>query len=105
MPLMQLPANFDPTPLGIESVEQLMSWCFETMIAGYGPGEYRPNNGSAIDYELIPITGLDGNKTERVIITASLKVRDDIAGLSLRPWQKIEEFTTNTIPPAFLVAV
>lgn len=102
---MQLPANFDPAPLGIETVEQLLSWCFETIKEGYGPGEYRPNNTSAIAFENVFNSGFDGNKRERVVLTSALKLKADIEGVSLRPWQKVDEFTTNEIPTALLTAV
>lgn len=82
-----------------------MAWAFHVMKEGYGPGEYKPNNTSAIDYELIYVDGLDGNKRDRTILTASLKLKTDIGGQSLRPWQKVDEFTTNEIPAAFLTAV
>lgn len=102
---MELPANFNPAPLGISTVEGLAEWCFQVILAGYGPGEFRPNNTSAVSFENTYNDGLDGNKRDRHVIALSLLRKDDVAGLSLRPWQTIDEFTSNAIPATFLTPV
>jgi hypothetical protein len=102
---MNLPSNFNPTALGITTVEALSEWCFQVILAGYGPGEFRPNNTSSIAFENTFNDGLDGNKRERHVIALSLVRKQNIAGQSLRTWQTIDAFTANAIPAAFLVAV
>lgn len=101
---MLLPSNFSTATLDIDTVEELLSWCFEVILAGYGPGEYRPTTASAVAFENYYIDGLDGNLRDRKEITVTLKYKENINGLSLKEWKKIDEFTSNAIPAAFLVA-
>lgn len=102
---MDLPGNFNPTALGITSVEAMSSWCFDVLLKGYGPGEFKPTNNSAVSYELTYEKGLDGVKEDRFVLSIALKYDPLKTNLSLREWQKIKPFTSAVIPPAYLVAV
>jgi len=101
---MQLPAGFDPIALGIETVEELSAWTYFVIDAGYGKGEYRPTKNENIVYENYSLVAADGNKRERREITVTFQLKEDIGGLALKEWNKVEEFTTNEIPAEFLVA-
>lgn len=101
---MQLPAGFDPIGLGIETVEELAVWAYLVIDSGYGKGEYRPTRNDNVVYENYSLVAADGNKRERREVTMTFTLKDDINGLSLKEWNKVEEFTTNEIPTEFLTA-